>query len=257
MNKKGVILFFILLGVLFITFNNNNYLKEKIFILPDTIRSILVNIGETLLNSFNEHRNQEKEIKRLKEELKVAKKLALLSVAYKKRLNQILEENNLTKYQPSLKLVQAKAYVRLSDYNKIWLEFGDFDKNKIYGLIKNNYTAGIVVAKNAKPMALLQGDSMCSFSVVIGKEQVPGIIFGNKKEMIIKFIPPWMSLKVGDEVSTSGLDNIFYEGVKVGKVIKISDEESYKTAIVQPYHLSNTIPSFYHIIDTDIANADF
>jgi len=46
---------------------------------------------------------------------------------------------------------------------------------------------------------------------------------------------------------TSGLDNIFFEGVKVGKVTKIIKEESYLSAEVQPY-AKVPVPGFFHII---------
>jgi len=48
-------------------------------------------------------------------------------------------------------------------------------------------------------------------------------------------------------VITSGLDGIFFQGVRVGKVIGVIVEESSKTLMVQPY-VNLPIPTFLHVI---------
>ena len=101
--------------------------------------------------------------------------------------------------------------------------------------------------KNGKSLGLLQGDSKCIFSVYIGDQKNPGVIFGNKSDMVVRYIPTWMNVKIGDEVYTSGLDNIFFEGVKVGKVTGVVKEEAYTSAIVQPY-ANISVPGYFHII---------
>ena len=53
--------------------------------------------------------------------------------------------------------------------------------------------------------------------------------------MIVKFIPMYKQIKVGDEVVTSGMDKIFFYGVKVGKVIEINERGSYKIAVIKTY----------------------
>lgn len=56
-----------------------------------------------------------------------------------------------------------------------------------------------------------------------------------------------MQPQVGDEVITSGLDGIFFEGIKVGVVTEVIEEESSKTVIVKPYS-THYIPSYMHVI---------
>ncbi|MEO1938539.1 MAG: rod shape-determining protein MreC, partial [Sulfurimonas sp.] len=51
----------------------------------------------------------------------------------------------------------------------------------------------------------------------------------------------------GDEVTTSGLDNIFFPGLKVGKVISLSKSQGYQRAVVEQYYKANR-PSYFHII---------
>ena len=44
-----------------------------------------------------------------------------------------------------------------------------------------------------------------------------------------------LEIKKGDEVITSGMDNIFFEGLKVGRVIQVTDLTDMKIATVKPY----------------------
>ena len=72
----------------------------------------------------------------------------------------------------------------------------------------------------------------------IGNERNPGIATSNDESsdlLSVKFIPVWADINVGDEVITSGMDNIFYEGLRVGKVVEIKDFPEMKIATIQPY----------------------
>lgn len=134
------------------------------------------------------------------------------------------------------------------DYNKIWLDkFQDFNSSKIYGLIYQGKSAGIVVSKDDRPFALLQNDPKSIFAVYVGDEKIPGIAHGNKNGILIKFIPQWLHPKEGDEVYTSGLDGIFFSGISVGKVTKVIEESLYKSVEVEPY-AKVTIPSYLYVV---------
>ena len=86
-------------------------------------------------------------------------------------------------------------------------------------------------------MALLNGNEKSNYSVYIGEEKAPGIMHGTYKEnlLIIKFIPIWINIQRDDEVITSGMDNIFFEGLKVGKVVGIKKRANMQEAIIEPY----------------------
>lgn len=240
--------YFLLAAVLLVLFVFKYGLGIKVYInsFLDSIRNAYLNTTEYVTAKKDEHLFQQKTIKILKKEIERLEVSASLSSAFAGELNAFLGEHNGT-CSPKMELVRAKSYVRLSDYNKVFLDFDDINQSKIYGLLSKGLSAGIVVGKEGKAVAHLQGDAKCIFSVYAGKDKIPGVIFGNKKNMIIRYIPPWMEPKISDEVFTSGLDNIFFEGVKVGKIIKIIDEESYKSALVQPY-ANIKIPGYFHII---------
>lgn len=146
-----------------------------------------------------------------------------------------------------MKLVRSVAYANLNDYYKVWINYKDFNASRIYGLLDRGSSAGIVVQKDGNPMALLLGDPKCIFSVFVGNAKIPGVVMGKNKEVHVKYIPLWMNPKAGDEVITSGLDGIFFGGVRVGVVTKVIKEELSKTAIVKPYSKIN-VPSYYYII---------
>jgi rod shape-determining protein MreC len=108
--------------------------------------------------------------------------------------------------------------------------------------------AGIVIQHKGKPLALLNRDIKSSYAVQIGKNLAPGIVHGNNgKNLVVKFIPAWFEVSQGDEVVTSGLDNIFFKGLKVGRVISITSSQGYQNAVVEPYYDSNN-PNYFHMI---------
>lgn len=76
----------------------------------------------------------------------------------------------------------------------------------------------------------------------------PGIVRGNnERHLIVDFIPTWVPIAIGDEVTTSGLDQIFLSGLKVGKVISISRASGYQSAKLEPYFYAKK-PTYFHII---------
>lgn len=197
--------------------------------------------------TITEHFNQKETIKELRQENGELQESAELLNAFAGRLNDLLKLKGAKEYAPKIDMVRSVAYAKLNDYHKVWIEYEDFNASKIYGLIHNGKSAGIVIEKNGNPLGLLMGDPNSIFSVYVGEEKIPGVVVGKKKEVHVKYIPLWMNPKVGDEVVTSGLDGIFFKGVRVGKVVDVIKEELSKTAIIKPY-MKNEVPSYYYII---------
>ena len=128
------------------------------------------------------------------------------------------------------------------------MEFKNFDEKRNYGLISQNRVAGIVSLRYKKPLAILISDPKSIFSVLIGKENIEGVAFGDGEKVLIKYIPSYKNPKIGDEVVTSGFDELFPYGVKVGRVIKVGKKSTYKTAWVKPYILEKK-PRYLYAID--------
>jgi rod shape-determining protein MreC len=194
--------------------------------------------------------NQRELIDRLKSENEESKKLAILSISLANELNLIISRHKtLDSFRGELKLIRVISYAKFGDFHKFWINFKDFNQSKVYGILENSYVAGIVINKNSKPLALLNGDEKASYAVNIGQNEAPAIIRGaSKNRLIADFIPSWIDVQVGDEVVTSGLDNIFFAGLKVGKVKDIEYSQGYKVATIEPYaKLFN--PSYFYVID--------
>ena len=213
-----------------------------------SVISSYLDIKTSIEQSISEHFAQQKEIKELRAENRNLENSAEILNAFATKLNDILKLNDVAEYAPRVRLVRSVAYANLNDYYKVWLDYKDFNSSRIYGLLERGSSAGIVVQKDGNPMALLLGDPKSIFSVFVGKNKIPGVVMGKNKEVHVKYIPLWMNPKVGDEVVTSGLDGIFFGGVRVGVVTKVIKEELSKTAIVKPYS-KISVPSYYHIIE--------
>ncbi len=212
----------------------------------EAVSAYLVSVS-SIKNSFSEHFNQKANIQNLREENKKLKHSHMLMQAYKDKLDDILKANKKIPSNINVELVEALSYEQISNYERVWISMNDFNASKIYGLIKNDSTAGIVTQKDGKPLALLQGDKHCVFSVSIGRDALPGVATGKGEYIHVKYIPLWMNPQVGDKVVTSGLDKIFATGISVGSVIEVKKGESYKTAVVRPNTKAKT-PDFFYVI---------
>jgi rod shape-determining protein MreC len=166
---------------------------------------------------------------------------------------QDLHRLNHSKLQTKaeIELVRTISYEKFGNFNRVWMQVPDYNSSKIYGLTYNEFIAGIVIQKNEKPLALLNQDIKSAYSVYIGDEKAPGIAHGYSNDrLIVNFIPTWFKIKVGDEVISSGLDKIFMEGLKVGKVLSVTSSQGYQNAIIAPYYKSNEPNYFYMIKST-------
>lgn len=224
----------------------------------EKIKVTILNFCGGILESFyllqnqikegiTEHFNQLDEINKLRKENKEFKESAILLTTFADKLEQILQDKNSSKYDPKIKLAKTLSYLKISDYNKFWVSFDDFNQSKVYGAIFEGNTIGVVVEKNSKPLVILQNDENVAFSVFIGKDKIPGVVTGDNQNVLVKFIPKWLNPKIGDKIYTSGLDNIFFSGIGVGEVEKIIEGDLYKSVVVKPY-VKTHIPAFIYII---------
>ncbi|QKF83376.1 rod shape-determining protein MreC [Halarcobacter ebronensis] len=167
-------------------------------------------------------------------------KLRLYKTLYESAQNQLdsvlttIKNPNSTTAQ--VKFVNVLSYVDFDNFTKVWLDMKKVD-NSILGVISDGYAAGIVVNQNGRAKALLNGNEKCNYAIFIGENRAPGIIHAskNKDELIAKFVPIWFNIKEGDEVITSGMDNIFFEGLKVGKVTAIQKMQDIQEVSIKPY----------------------
>ncbi len=248
--NKGLLSFFIIFiallgGAIYYT----NSIQAPFISVSNSIQSTYFNAIESVTATIDEHFYQQKHIQRLKEQLSEYDNNHLIMQQLSSELNNLYVEcNSSIKTDPKVELVRAISYVKFSDINKLWLEMGDFNSSRIYGLVYKDSVAGIVIAKDSAPVALLNGDIKSSYAVFVGNEKAPGIAHGNNDNtLIVNFIPSWINIKVGDEVISSGLDNLFFRGLKVGKVLSVKKSQGYQSVVVDPYFKSKE-PRYFYVI---------
>ncbi|MFZ2889755.1 rod shape-determining protein MreC [Sulfuricurvum sp.] len=249
MNKKslgiGVLLALLVGGALYFT----HFLQSPIIYLNLSLKSAYKNGMESIQHALDEHFNQQATIIDLHQKNRFYEQEILNLHQIADEYQKLLQEHNSHfKTTPQTALVRTLSYVRFGDPHRVWIEMDKFDSKRVYGLLFRGYTAGIVVANNKKPIALLNGDVKSSYAVNVGASMAPGIVRGNNaRRLIVEFIPTWIPIAVGDEVLTSGLDRIFMAGLKVGKVVSITKASGYQSAVIEPYFYGKN-PAYFHVI---------
>lgn len=234
--NRIIFLFLLIISVGLYIFNVDQSITNKFRFVNDIKKYYtekLIGIEEALSKYFL----QAKTIEKLSKDNEELKRYKILFTKTQNQLEELLNKHErLNLESADLKLTKVLSYVKFDDYTKVWLDLEKTDK-KIEGLISNNYAAGIVVNQSNQSLALLNGNEKSNYAVFIGENKAPGIVHGveNSENIVVKFIPIWINIKVGDEVITSGMDDIFFEGLKVGKVVAIKKMADMQEATVEPY----------------------
>ena len=249
MNKKFLSFLSILIALFVSAFYYSNSIQKPLISIQNQIKINYHNTIEFIQYGFNRHFFQANQIATLQESLDRYENNHLVMQQLASEINDLYKENNSSlKTDPKVELIRTISYEQFGDLNRIWLEIPEYNSSKIYGLTYKEIVAGIVISKNDRALGLLNGDIQSSYAVYIGEKHAPGIVHGNNAEnLVIKFIPAWFELNEGDEVITSGLDNIFFKGLKVGRVISFTKSQGYQNAIIEPYYKAND-PGYFHMI---------
>lgn len=251
MNKSSLGYFLLILALFVGAINYSPTLQSPFISVLNWIKTSYHNTTEYIGNTIDEHFFQADHIEELREKLQHYEHNHLVMQELASEIDDLykLNDSNFSA-NPQVELVRAISYQQFGDFNRLWLDVEEYNSSKIYGLTYKEYVAGIVISENGKPLALLNNDIKSAYSVYIGDMKAPGIAHGNNEaNIVVNFIPAWFQIKEGDEVTTSGLDNVFFKGLKVGKVISISESQGYQNAVVKPYFNTNEPNYFYMIKD--------
>ncbi|MEA2050485.1 MAG: rod shape-determining protein MreC [Campylobacterota bacterium] len=240
MNKKLLIFFiFLIIGFSYL-FNIDRVVRNQLYSINTFISSTYINILISTQSSISKYFNQLEYIDQLISKNEKNQRYKTLYETTKKELDQIkdFENEDFKKSKYNLKKVKVLSYYKFNDHSKVILDTNIIKKNRINSLITyDGFSAGIVLNKDDKTIAYLNNNKKCNYAVFIGKENAPGITSGMTKDglLIIRYIPLWKKISIDDEVFASGMDNIFPQGIKVGKVLSIKENEHTKEVLVQPY----------------------
>lgn len=248
--NKGLFSFFsifiaLLVGALYYT----DIIQSPFISVLNSVKSKYHASTEFIDSQINRYFFQARHIEELEKKLQRYENNHLVMQQLASEINDIFVQNRSSfKTDPNVELVRTISYQKFGDQNRVWLEIDDYNSSKIYGLTYNELVAGIVVSHNGRPLGLLNSDTKSSYAVYVGDENAPGIVQGNNsKHLLVKFIPAWFLIEVGDEVVTSGLDEIFFKGLKVGTVVSVTKSQGYQTAVIEPFYKAND-PNYFHMI---------
>lgn len=238
MRKFLFIFFFLIIGLLYL-FRIDKLIVEKLSFSND-FKNIYINNIISMSKIIEKYFNNVTTIDRLQKDNNELKQYKILYQTTQKRLDTI--KNFISEMDVDIinshnvKLAKVLSYINFNDFTKVWLDLPKLD-DTILGLIVEDYAAGIVINNNGKSVALLNGNQKCTYAVFIGEKKVPGIIASssNKRNLEVQYIPIWVDIKKGDEVITSGMDNIFFEGLRVGKVLSVEKKPDMQIATISPY----------------------
>ena len=249
MNKKLFSFLSILIALFVGALYYSNSIQKPLISAQNQIKINYHNSIKFIEDNFNKHFFQADTIVILREKLDKYENNHLVMQQLASEINDLYKENNSSlKTDPKVELIRTISYEKFGDLNRVWLEIPEYNSSKIYGLTYKEIVAGIVISKNERALGLLNKDIQSSYAVSIGPKHAPGIAHGNNGEnLVVKFIPAWFEIQVGDEVITSGLDNIFFKGLKVGRVISFTKSQGYQNAIIEPYYQAND-PGYFHMI---------
>jgi rod shape-determining protein MreC len=233
MSKKYFFLFFIIVISLSYYFHIDRLIINRYNTLLDKIKYYYVSKLSDIDIVITRYFSQAKNIQELQKQIKELQPYKTLYIKNNKEdINTTITNKNLIK-------TTVLSYKSFYDMTNVLLKVKDnnLSKNKIYGLIYENNAVGIARYKDGELIGLLNGNQKSNYAVYIGKNKAPGITHNIKKSNFIKikFIPIWIEINIGDEVVTSGMDKIFFNGLKVGKVVDIQKHDTTQEAIVQPY----------------------
>jgi len=249
MNKKLFSFLSILIALFVGALYYSNTIQAPLLSTQNRIKINYHNSIKYIGNNLNKHFFQADKITSLQEQLDKYENNHLVMQQLASEINDLYKENNSSlKTEPKVELIRTISYEKFGDLNRVWLEIPEYNSSKIYGLTYKEIVAGIVISKNNRALGLLNKDIESSYAVSIGSQHAPGIAHGNNGEnLVVKFISAWVKIKEGDEVITSGLDNIFFKGLKVGRVISFTKSQGYQNAIIEPYYKAND-PGYFHMI---------
>lgn len=251
MNKSSLGYFLLILALFIGAINYSPTLQSPFVSALNWVKSSYHNTIESIDNTIDKHFFQADTITTLQTQLQKYERNHLVMQELASEINDLykLNDSNLSA-NPQVELVRATSYHQFGDFNRLWLDVKEYNSSKIYGLTYKEYVAGIVINEHGRPLALLNSDIKSAYAVYIGNKKAPGIAHGNNEaNIVVNFIPAWFDIHKGDEVITSGLDNVFFKGLKVGKVISVSESEGYQNAVIEPYYHTNEPDYFYMIKD--------
>ncbi len=239
MKTRLVIIAILLLMLTVLLSRNDERITDTLLGAINPIKQSYKNFTQNLEDKSQSFIFQKEAIEKLSRENRILRKRLLEQMHYIKQVKNIYDVlPDLSRLPPSsVSIVETISYVKLNSFSQIILTKPEgLEEGKLYGIIQGSVVAGTARVLHNQLYGYLTSDNKCRFSVFIGDTKAPGIAIGHEKnEMIVKFIPKWHHIEVGDKVFTTGLDGIFFADIPVGIVTKVEVQSSYTIAHIKTY----------------------
>jgi len=239
MKTRFIIIVILLLILTALLTRNDERITNILLGIINPIKQNYKNVTQEIENKSHSYLFQKESIEKLGRENRILRKQLLEQTHYIQQIKDIYTVLPKLSKLPihNISISETISYVKLNSFSQLILtKPNKLKKDKLYGLIQGEVVAGIANLHNNQLYGYLTSDEKCRFSVFVGKDNAPGITMGiDTNKMIVKFIPKWYKIQKGDNVVTSGLDDIFFSNIPVGIVTKMELQSSYKVAYIQTY----------------------
>jgi rod shape-determining protein MreC len=239
MKTRLIVIAILLLILTVLLSKNDERITDTLLGAINPIKQSYQHFTQNIEDKSSSYIFQKESIEKLSRENRILRKRLLEQMHYVDQVKDIYEVlPDLSRLAvPSISIIETISYVKLNSFSQVILtKPKDLVEDKLYGMIQGKVVAGTARVQHNQLYGYLTSDNKCRFSVFIGKTKAPGIALGHEKnEMIVKFIPKWHNVQVGEKVITSGLDNIFFTDIPVGIVTKVEVQNSYTVAYIKTY----------------------
>ncbi len=253
--RRLVVVFFVILIIIVAGAGFVPFLRQYILDITSHIKEFYLDKKEGISLFIQDYTDQAKQIQEMRKKIITLEADSIKYDALKAEFDNLYYALDTERHyvDPDVHLVKVLSYATLGTYTKVWINHKQqTNEPKIFGMVKDGYAIGIAKMKDNHLLGMLNGDIDCSYSVYIGENRVPGTLRTmDNGNIVVDYIPAWQSIKSGDYVTTSGLDGIFFEDIKVGVIGSIKPENGYLRADIKPYNFSNRL-SYVWLIDTKI-----
>ena len=240
MKTRIIVIVLLLLVLAVLLTRNDDRIAATLLNTINPIKQRYQQFTQSIEDKSHSYIFQKETIEKLNNENLILRKRLLEQIHYIEQIQNVYDVlPNLSKLPiQNISISETISYVKLNSFSQIILtKPKDLIENRIYGLIQGTVVAGVAILKNNQLYGYLTSDNKCRFSVFVGEKKASGIAIGDKRDsIIVKFIPKWNNIKIGDKVVTSGLDKIFFSNLPVGIVRKVEVQSAYTVAYIEPYN---------------------
>ena len=221
-------------------------LKDQVDKVALPIQSKVYNVANRAISlkdiifSYEDIIAENENLKKENMELKIQKERNQKILEENERLSKLLEMKENTIYKGSLKFARVSFSDISNLNNKIFIDLGEKDGIKVDMIaVYGDYLVGKIIDVDSD-YSIVELITNPNFVISAKTEaDILGIARGSDEEDGLLYFQPSIvedTLKKGEEIVTSGVSNIFPEGIKIGKIENIDDKEnySYKRIIIKP-----------------------